>query len=350
MAFRSMLLLLNYIKYAFPAVDSELSAWKRDVRSCPDSVLSIQAIASINFKGFHAKGGSVYALYPGCNAQSQVRLITAYQTICDYLDNLCDRVGIMDEKAFINLHLSLIDALSPKGTVHDYYKYFKYENDGGYLNNLVETCRNEIIKLPSYNIVRGYVTQLASYYSILQSYKHLPVSLREKKLLSWAEPLAAKYNTISPWEFCAGTGSTLGIFALLSASANPNLTSYEAEKILDAYFPLICSLHILLDYFIDYNEDIKHGDLNFVVYYKSNDEAYERLDFFIKSSLLAASQLKHYYFHKTVIYGMLSMYLSDPKAYQDRSINETKHILSSNGWSLKIMHSLCRKLRGRGRI
>lgn len=350
MALKSIALLQNYIKYVFPEVDHELYAWKRDASSCPDRVLSSQAIASIELKGFHAKGGSVFALYPGCDVKSQVRLITAYQTICDYLDNLCDRAGIMDEKAFMNLHLSLTDALSPEGTVHDYYKYYKYKDDGGYLNRLIETCRDEIIKLPSYNIVRVHIMQLASYYSILQSYKHLPVDKREKKLLSWAKPKSAKYNAISQWEFCAGTGSTLGIFSLFAASSRAGLSPSEAQKILGAYFPSICSLHILLDYFIDYYEDIEHGDLNFIGYYKNITETSERLDFFIKSSLSAASGLQYYYFHKTVIYGMLSMYLSDPKAYQERCINETRHIISSHGLGLRIMHLTCRKLREHGRI
>lgn len=349
MEFKSMLLLRNYIKYIFPAVDSGLSSYKYQASLCPDNVLSKQAIASIEAKGFHAKGGGVYALYPGCNTQSIIRLITSYQTISDYLDNLCDRAGVMDELAFFNLHLSMTDALSPMGGLHDYYKYYKYKNDGGYLNKLVQNCRSEINKLPSYNIVKDRAIQLASYYSILQSYKHLPLNIREKKLLSWARPLAAEYG-ISPWEFCAGTGSTLGIFSLLSASSSSVFTASEAQKIMDAYFPWICTLHILLDYLIDYNEDLEHEDLNFVRYYKNGKETSERMDFFIDSSFASLNQLKYSYFHETVIYGLLSMYLSDSKAFQKNIVGIAEHIISSRGWTLKAMHNLCKKLRARGSL
>ena len=43
----------------------------------------------------------------------------------------------------------------------------------------------------------------------------------------------------------------------------------DAERIRKGYFPYIQGLHILLDYFIDQEEDKVVGDLNFCSYYEN---------------------------------------------------------------------------------
>jgi tetraprenyl-beta-curcumene synthase len=115
-------LLKRFITYIFPIVDMELEKWKEESLLCPDKLLSTQAVSSITNKSFHAQGGSIFALYPGVNAESLTRLIVSYQTISDYLDYLCDRAGIEDEDAFFSLHLSMTDALNPGHEHHDYYR------------------------------------------------------------------------------------------------------------------------------------------------------------------------------------------------------------------------------------
>ena len=49
----------------------------------------------IRDKEFHCLGGSVYAPRTGGQRKDDgLRLIVAFQTISDYLDNLCDRTGV----------------------------------------------------------------------------------------------------------------------------------------------------------------------------------------------------------------------------------------------------------------
>lgn len=338
-------ILREFINNVFPLVDRELERWRTKAALCPDTVLSAQALSSISRKRFHTLGGSVYSIYPGAEKQLMVRLITAYQTISDYLDNLCDRAGVEDEEAFRCLHLAMSDSLDPSSPIHDYYLFYPYRDDGGYLISLVGECRTCINSLPSYELVKEHILEMAYLYSRLQVYKHINKSIRESKLFEWAALQGSKFPCCLPQEFCAAAGSTLGIFILLASSFNPSLDAMEVTKIKEAYFPWVCGLHILLDYFIDYAEDNENGDLNFVSYYNDESQTLERLEYYISSSLHAVSHLNCAGFHKTAVLGLLAMYLSDEKAFEPGICDITKFILSSHGVKLKLMHSLALRLR-----
>ncbi len=47
----------------------------------------------------------------------------AYQTISDYLDNLCDRSTSLNPDGFQALHESLFHALTPEATLTNYYRF-----------------------------------------------------------------------------------------------------------------------------------------------------------------------------------------------------------------------------------
>jgi tetraprenyl-beta-curcumene synthase len=74
-----------------PRVHAELRAWTDRARKIPSPGLREQALSSIAAKAFHCEGGGVYSLLAGDHSREAVRFIVAYQTMSDYLDNLCDR-------------------------------------------------------------------------------------------------------------------------------------------------------------------------------------------------------------------------------------------------------------------
>ena len=338
-------LLVRFVWKVFPLVNRELYHWQQYAATHGAPELSGQALASIRSKKFHCQGGSVYSLYPGVSTADFVRLVVALQTISDYLDNLCDRAGIADETAFRQLHLAMTDALDPERPLHDYYAAYPYKDDGGYLSALVMACRAEVAKLPAYHLVKQEALRQASLYSKLQTYKHLDPSIREQQLLSWIKPLLPACPGITAWEFAAATGSTLGLFMLCAAAANPKLTAREAAIIGQAYFPWINGLHILLDYFIDAAEDSQSGDLNFVAYYADSQEILTRLQFFICQARTQTGILPEPAFVRTVVDGLLAMYLSDPKTNRpaERAIRDS--LLHSSGWYAACMYRLCGWLR-----
>ena len=101
-----------------------------------------------------------------------IHFIVAYQTISDYLDNLCDRADVRDKPAFRCLHLALSDAATPDEVYNDYYKYYPYKDDGGYLKTLVKECKGVINYLPTYDLIRDKLNFLIGLYCDLQVYKH----------------------------------------------------------------------------------------------------------------------------------------------------------------------------------
>ena len=338
-------LIIKYVRNVFPEVGRQLDTWSQSCSDPMDEVLSSQALASIASKKFHAQGGSIYALYPHADFIKSIRFITALQTISDYLDNLCDRVGINDESAFRQLHLAMLDAVDPDRQKENYYRFYPYKNDGGYLNTLVDQCRSQIAGMSSYELVIDTIKKYVHLYSDMQSYKHLSGKIRESSLKTWANYYMKRYPGISCWEFSAAAGSTLGIFVMFASAFNPGLTPEDVRALDSAYFPWICGLHILLDYFIDAHEDMQTGDLNFTYYYKNLKHCEERLMFFMERSQEHCSSLPYPGFHKTVLSGLAAMYLSDPKASHGMNRLVSKNILNCSLPHTITYYNICRFLR-----
>ncbi|WP_371375135.1 tetraprenyl-beta-curcumene synthase family protein [Sporomusa aerivorans] len=343
-------LLTRFVSQVFPLVDSELGGWQRYAAGLEPNELTEQALASIRSKKFHCQGGSIYSLYKGVPTSDFVRLVVALQTISDYLDNLCDRAGIADEAAFRQLHLAMTDALDPGRPQDDYYAAYPFRDDGGYLSSLVSVCRQEVSKLPAYPLVRTELIRQASLYSELQTYKHLDPKVREEKMLTWISKHLPDYPDITPWEFAAATGSTLGMFMLCAAAHNPGLTPHMVSQIAAAYFPWINGLHILLDYFIDENEDLLGGDLNFVAYYANPEQTLSRLLYFYEQAHKQTVALPEAAFARTVIDGLLAMYLSDPKTDPPAPRTVRDSLLQASGPYPRLMYRLCRLLRKKGKL
>lgn len=343
-------MIIHYISEVFPLVVRELKHWNSRAEQIPDGELRIQALASIKLKKFHALGGGVYAIYPGADLKNTIRFIVALQTISDYLDNLCDRAGVIDESAFFQLHLAMLDAIDPTGPISDYYYQYPFKNDSGYLCQLVYACRQAIKEQPSYRLVLPQIANYVRRYSQLQSYKHLATEIRETRLRDWALHHLDPVSDVYWWEYAAATGSTLGMFLLYAASADPNLDSETVAVIDRAYFPWVTGLHILLDYFIDAQEDREMGDYNFTFNYQNPLQCLHRLAHFLKMSLEASRGLPRPSFHRAIIFGLLAMYLSDPKALAPENEAISLELVRYAGLKCRLYHRSCRLLRSLKRI
>ncbi len=342
-------LVLQHIHKTLPLVERELGGWRRLASRIPDENLRKQAQDSIKSKAFHCQGGSIFASYPGVDRAQTTKFIVAYQTISDYLDNLVDSMQVQSEAAFERLHLAMEEALDPEGSISDYYAYYPYKDDGGYLISLVQTCREACVQ-PAYYRVKQHMLELARLYSRLQTYKHLHINERETKLFGWVKQHLSVYPGFLPWEFAAATGSTLGHFSLYAAAFDQGLSDEQVVALKAAYFPWICGLHILLDYLVDQRIDDETGQLNFVSYYKDHYGASERLIEFVRQALSVASGLDHAGFHRVAIGGLLGLYLSDPKTAHPQTKWVANRLLGQGGSGPRLLHLLCSIMRKSGAI
>ena len=168
-----------------PTVNRFLGGWKEKANKIPDPELRRQALMSIEAKTFHCEGGGIYTLLAGEHARETMRFIIAYQTISDYLDNLCDRGTSRDPEDFRTLHTALADALTPGAEPGDYYRCREEKDDGGYLPALVRTCQNVLKDHRAYDRIAPFLMELAGYYRELQVHKHVRAEEVRPRLESW---------------------------------------------------------------------------------------------------------------------------------------------------------------------
>ena len=316
------ILILRIYREVLPAVRHELREWKERAKRIPDPELRKQALMSLETKSFHCEGGSIYGLLANKNIDKTIRFIVAYQTISDYLDNLCDRSTSQNSEDFRALHESILHALTPGGKCVNYYRFRKEQEDGGYLRALVKTCQDVLQQLPAYLKIAPALHELAGYYCDLQVHKHVKVEERLPRLKAWFELHRDSLPEMSWYEFSACTGSTLGIFCLVAYASHKNCSDELVQKVKTSYFPWVQGLHILLDYFIDQEEDRLGGDLNFCSYYNSHEVMTERFAHFVKEADKSVAQLPHKSFHRMINRGLLGIYLADEKVKRQNDVRE----------------------------
>lgn len=327
-------LVLKAYKKIFPSVRQELAYWKKRAEAIPNEELKRQALLSMKGKDFHSEGGAIFALIAEERYRDVIKFIVSYQTISDYLDNLCDRSNSLDPRDFSALHQAMEDALDVERPIRDYYKYRLDRDDGGYLAELVETCRSFLRTLPNYPFIKERMLELCQYYCDLQVHKHVTKEERLKRLKNWFATHCRDFPRMEWYEFSACCGSTLGIFCLVAYAARKDFQPKDAEYIQAGYFPYIQGFHILLDYFIDQEEDRLGGDLNFCFYYDHQQKLQHRLTLFFTEADRHAQQLPHAKFHRLINRGLLGVYLSDDKVKRQPLVKEmAMKLMKLGGWT-----------------
>lgn len=319
-----------YVKI-LPAVHQELNYWKKRADEIPNTELRKQALASIEYKTFHCEGGGILAILSTHDYKKAIRFIVAYQTISDYLDNLCDRSTSQDPIDFAALHESMSDSLNLNSQKKNYYRNREEQDDGGYLQELVMTCQKVLAEVPEYSSIQKELITLCDYYCDLQIHKHVVVHERVPRLQNWFNQYESSLPSMNWYEFSACSGSTLGIFCLVSYALRKDFKKEDALKLYNGYFPYIQGLHILLDYFIDQEEDRDGGDLNFCFYYESQEELFRRLSHFLKEADRYTENIPYRKFHQLINRGLIGIYLSDGKVKQQPNVNKFAKSLIKQG-------------------
>jgi tetraprenyl-beta-curcumene synthase len=328
-------LMTKVYRDVFPFVHKELSYWKQRAEAIPNQELRNQALASINSKAFHCEGGSILGLLSFQHLEQCIKFIVAYQTISDYLDNLCDRSTSLDPLDFEALHESMPNSLTlERDFKHDYYRYRDDQNDGGYLRDLVITCQQVLSRLPHYTLIQPTLLELANYYCSLQVHKHVVKEERVDRLERWFSGVQKSLPQMEWYEFSACAGSTLGIFCLVANAFQDELEESDVIKLRNGYFPYIQGLHILLDYFIDQEEDKEGGDLNFCFYYPNEEVLVNRLSHFLQEADHHIKGIPHEKFHRLINRGLLGVYLSDNKVNEQPHIRNLARQLIKKGGSI----------------
>lgn len=313
-----------------PEVNLALARIEERAAAIPAAEMRALAQDSLEHKRFHCEGGAIIV---GSSA-GLIRFVTAYQTLCDCLDTVTDRGPSVTEAEIRALHQSLLDAVSPDTSAGDYWSGHPFGStaDGGYFAWLVEECRAALDSLPGWSMVAPRVRWLAERYVDLQSIKHAPDSeARARHLEDWFLQHREPGWDLAWWEFAAAAGSTLGIFTLIREATKDQVDESRVAALMDCYFPWMGSLHILLDYFIDQQEDLDGGDFNFVACYESTEAQEAGIRRIFQQAMDKSQALDDGAFHRYVARGLLAFYLADRKVQGGGLAPQARTLLETGG-------------------
>jgi tetraprenyl-beta-curcumene synthase len=297
----------------FPAVRREIRCLRLCAHRIPGTELRSQAIHNLEAEDGNLEGAAAFAAFtPRAHRDCAVRAQVAFQAAYDYVDSLAEQPRADSPANAQRLHCALLVALSPGAPHVDYYAHHPSRADEGYLVGLVDTCREAISCLPSYPLVAETVQGAAQ--RILTYQHHNQPAGDEGAFAAWAGKETPPGSELRWWETGAACGSSLTIFALLAAAADPELKRQRAEAVEAIYWPWAGALHTLLDSLIDRDEDSQNGLHSLISHYACPQEMVARLQILATEALKRAKAVGVE--HRLILAGMASLYLSDERAWR----------------------------------
>jgi tetraprenyl-beta-curcumene synthase len=328
--------------WGLPAVSREIHTWRARAEAIPDKPLREDALHSITHKRDHVEGAALFWVLPRSRDRQLLRLLVAYQTIWDFLDNVSERCTSAANAR--QLHLALSEALDPDAPVSDYYRHHPWKDDGGYLRALVETCRASCAALPSYSRVRPYVLAGVALCAV-QSANHDPdPERRDSALEAWAERESPRERGMEWFELTAAA-SGFTPHPLLALAAEPSFQEGDIARALAAYFPWVSLAITMLDSYADRLEDKASGNHSYISHYGDTDAAVKRLCEIVDRTAREARGLRNGHRHATVVACMVAMYLSRDGAYAPDMRAGTRTLASAGGSLTRLLLPLLRLWR-----
>ena len=328
--------------WGLPAVSRELNAWRARAAAIPDLPLREDALDSITHKRDNAEGAGLFWVLPRSRDRQLLRLLVAYQTIWDFLDNLSERET--DEANGRQLHSALVEALDPGAPISDYYRHHPWKNDGGYLRALVETCRASCEALPSYARVRPQVLAGVKRCSV-QSLNHDSTpERRDAALEDWARREFPGEQAMRWFELTAASSAFLP-YALFALAAEPRCEDRDIAHAYAAYFPWTALAIAMLDSYVDQREDVLCGNHSYISHYDDDELAIRRLREIVDRTLRGANGLRNGHRHAVIAGCMVAMYLSRDCAETPEMRTRTRALACAGGSLTRLLLPLLRVWR-----
>jgi tetraprenyl-beta-curcumene synthase len=296
------------------ASSRELARWRYLAGRVPEGPLRTDAIDALLRKRGQSDGAALFSILPRSRSRPYLRLLVAYQVIWDYLDSVNERganAGIGNGR---QLHLALVDALDPGGPTRDYYAHSPWRDDGGYLQALVDTCRECCTRLPSYERVRALVLRDAHRAQVL-ALNHDPDPVcRDRSLRRWAQVEFPDGHEASWWELSGAASAGLAAFAVLALACEPDPDQDEIERTHAAYFPWASAIACMLDSYADQAEDAESGDHSYLTHYSNQQAAVTGTCELVRRCLCELHKLENSEKHRVIVCSMVALYLSKDSA------------------------------------
>jgi tetraprenyl-beta-curcumene synthase len=300
---------LRFWLIVFPTVNRELSRLKRRAQEIPDPRIREVALQALEKRG-NIEGAAAFAAFaPRRFRRQTIRALVAFQAAYNLTDTLAEQPSADSARNARRLHEELCVALDPRATHLRYLEHHAQHDDGGYLADLLDTCRAALRGLPSYPLIASAAQTAAERIVAFQSLGPTP-SVRDRATFErWARELGHPGSELRWWEMAAAGGSSLAIHALILAAADPKLQAAEVIALERAYFPWVGALHSLLDSLVDQEEDADARQLSLVGCYPSDHEAVVRMSAIASEAARATRALPGGRGHQVMLAAMAGFYL-----------------------------------------
>jgi tetraprenyl-beta-curcumene synthase len=330
------------VLWGMPTVSREVRVWRAMAGAIPDGPLREDALSSLSRKRDHAEGAALFFLLARRRDRRLLRLLVAYQTIWDFLDNVSERdTGQANAR---QLHLALSEALDPDVPMSDYYAHHPWKDDGGYLCTLVQTCRAACLALPAYRQVREQMLAGVALCEV-QGLNHNPDPVRrDAALQAWVAWLPYTEEPLEWFELAAAASGFLP-HVLLALAAEHSSSQDDVAQTLTAYFPWVCLALTMLDSYNDWCEDLAGGAHSYISHYADPGTAVERLCEIVGEAARRARALPGGHRHATLIAAMIAMHLSRPSAWTADMRSRTHALASAGGSLTRVLLPLARVWR-----
>ncbi len=328
---RSYKFVKKYNKIIYPITAKRLKEYRAYTKRINKLTTKTNAREALEKNRFDVSVSSICLLYPNVNISLAAEVVFSFQAILQYLNTICVNSSTSTESFLRLIFSSLKDALNLRtDSYENYFTFFPSKDDDGYLTILVEKCRQKVLLLPSYDIVRDHLSAFLALYTDLQITKFSSDdNTKEVNLINWSSAHGQKYPELSNWEYCMAIDSPLSIEFLLSLATIEDLTEQKTETVQNAFFPWVCCIQKLLEGYIYYNDDLTSGNINYDFYYENLKEYEKRIIYFInKASKSRAASAG--YIHK-IVKLLLSIYITHPKACEGMNRITSKALLKAGG-------------------
>jgi tetraprenyl-beta-curcumene synthase len=326
-------------------VAREEHRWRTLAANIPDQPIREDALSALRHKRGQTDGAALFSTLPRARNPSLLRLLVAYQIIWDFLDSVSERGAGAGQANGRQLHLALIDALDPARPISDYYRHNPRREDGGYLNTLVNVCRECCARLPSYERVRDLVVEEAKRAQVLAINHDPDPSRRDTMLEEWAGREFPRGGEASWFELSGASSAGLSIFALLALASEPACSESEITRTRRAYFPWVSSLAAMLDSYVDQTEDAANGDHSYIAHYPTPALARRHVCLMVRRCLDDVRSLECSEKHILIVTSMVAMYLSKDSALTPAMRASTNRIRDSGGSLTRLLLPILRLWR-----
>jgi tetraprenyl-beta-curcumene synthase len=302
----------SYWLGVFPDACREVRIWRARAQAIPDPALRRIALQAHSEKRGNLEGAAAFAAFAQpAGRHAAIRAVVAYQTMFDYLDNLSEEPSEDPIANGRRLGGALLAAIAPGEPHRSHYPQRRWGEDGGYLYALIATCRTALTSLPSFATIAEPARKATERVATYQSLNHGDGNGRHDSFERWARDSGRAHARLRWWETGAAAGSTLDLFALIAAAADPALDPGVARTLGNAYFPWVGALHSLLDSLADREEDLATGRRGLIDYYRSPHEAADRIATIATEAMGQVRELPGGHSHTLIVAAMTSFYLCD---------------------------------------